>query len=159
MRTRELVLANTLVACLGLALVSGCNEKPQSQAKAPAAPSPAMQAAQPEPAPTPEPEVAQTSKPGQLPGDFPSDIPVYPGATSDQGLSIPGQGMLVTFNTVAAPSDVVAFYDEELPKRGWTVQAGDSEHRIVAHKGDREASIMIMASGAQTEIGVSVQKH
>jgi len=112
---------------------------------------------EPESEPPLESEGAEFSEQGQLPQDFPADLPVYPGAESDQGLSIPGQGLLVTFSTVAASDEVRAYYADELPKRGWTLLESEGEHRIVARKDDQEVSIMIMAAGSLTEIGVSVQ--
>jgi hypothetical protein len=101
---------------------------------------------------------------GHLPSDFPSDVPLYPGAKAQQSMSIPGDSLFVTFEVSASLDEVRAFYREQLQNQGWTITSdADNKKRIDAEKvgtgasGTRSASIMMLDKGAATEVGVSVK--
>jgi len=99
-------------------------------------------------------EIAQ----GELPKDFPSDLPIYPGAKPTTAMMVGGSG-LVVLNSPASIADVLAHYREELPKQGWTVdEVSESPGRVAAHKGKRTATISIsQGEGGQTEIGLALE--
>jgi len=52
------------------------------------------------------------------PDNFPSDAPVYPGATTNQSLQL-GNVLTVTFSTADAPDKVSSFMNDELEAAGW----------------------------------------
>lgn len=93
---------------------------------------------------------------GQLPADYPSDLPVYPGAEAGSALGIPGAAMMVTFSTGDSVEDVSGFLEGALPKQGWAV-TDQSEGTFEATKDSRKARFRISAvdSGGST-IAVSV---
>lgn len=56
-----------------------------------------------------------------LPADFPSNIPVYPGATIVTVSSKTAEGTaFVSFTINKSVAEVLAYYKEEMPKKGWT---------------------------------------
>jgi len=93
---------------------------------------------------------------GELPADYPSDLPVYPGSEAGTALGIPGAAMMVTFSTEDTVDDVSGFLEGELPKNGWSV-TDQSEGSLEATKDSRKARFRISAadSGGST-IAVSV---
>lgn len=149
-RFSALILAHCLAA-----VAAGCGAERES-ATAAAGESPApeisdLSGAAPE-------VVPEIPAAGKLPSDFPADVPTYPGAVVQQSMSVPNHSMFVTFLTTASTEEVHGFYREQLQNRGWSLSdAGDDKHRLTARKGGRTVSIMSMASGAQTEIAVSIQ--
>ena len=103
---------------------------------------------------------AEIPPPGQLPSDFPADLPTYPGAVVQQSASIPIHGIFVGLVTTASSEEVYEYYREQLQNRGWNVsEPGDGKHRLTASKEGRTASIIAVASGAQTEIGISIEEN
>jgi hypothetical protein len=149
-RFSALILAHLLASVL-----VGCSGERESETTA-TGESPAPEAAG---RPAAIPDVgAEFPAPGQLPSNFPADVPTYPGATVQQSLAVPNHSMFVTFVTSASSEEVYEFYREQLQNRGWSIsQAKDDEHYLTVNKEGRTTSIMIMASGAQTEIGISIQ--
>jgi hypothetical protein len=145
---------------LGCGRCGGESGKPASQAAAPP-PAAAVQPAAPheEDVQTQtdqgEPEKAEIAE-GQLPKDYPSDLPIYPGAKPTTSMLVGGSG-LVVLNSDASVADILAHYREDLPAKGWTVDnVSESPARIEAHKGTRTASISISQSGSGTEIGLAL---
>ncbi len=95
---------------------------------------------------------------GQLPSDFPADVPTYPGAVVQQSMSVPNHSLFVTFLTTASREEVYGFYRKQLQNHGWSIsEASDDKHHLTVSKKGRTVSIMAIASGARTEIGISVQ--
>jgi cytoskeletal protein RodZ len=61
---------------------------------------------------------------GSLPDQFPSDFPIYPGATIANSWSASGnetQGVSVVWDTDASIKDVSDFYNDKLSNGGWKV--------------------------------------
>ena len=101
---------------------------------------------------------AEIVAPGDLPSNFPSDVPTYPGARSTQSMAVGDGPALVVFSTSAAPADVYEFYREQLSQNGWSIDSGAADqNQIKASKGARTASIRINRAGGATEIGVVLQ--
>ncbi len=57
-----------------------------------------------------------------LPDGFPSDVPIYAGATVVASMTLPG-GMNVTLKTGDPQEKVRAYYETQLKANGWEVQA------------------------------------
>jgi hypothetical protein len=77
----------------------------------------------------------------QLPSDFPTDIPVYPGATilgSVTGSATEG-GVFVSLNTTDSMDDVKAFYDSKLAENGWTAE-GTTTLGTIIHYSETKGS-------------------
>jgi hypothetical protein len=101
---------------------------------------------------------------GDVPSDWPSDAPAYPGATvSFSAKKNPTDGSagtalsLVTDDTTA---EVVDFYTNALKNNGWAVQgtmnAGPTTI-MAATKGTRNISIMIAAANDKTSITIGIE--
>ncbi len=170
---------------LGL-LVLGCFEDgesvparpPEPAAEAPAEPAAAETGStEPAPAPaapdspertprrmrhvSPDGEVfeAEFTEEGELPADFPDDVPIYENATPQQGMAAVGGGMVVNLRT-GDPSDrVFEFYLESMLEQGWEVEAERShrgQHMLTLRKGNRIAGVSIASSDSFTQIMLSV---
>ena len=100
-----------------------------------------------------------------LPKDWPTDAPVYTGATVQYSMATNpanGQpGSAVILQTKDSADTVAAFYAKALKDNGWTVegtmQAGGATI-VGASKGDRAISIAIGSTEGQTTITIGVGK-
>lgn len=99
-------------------------------------------------------EIAQ----GEMPKDYPSDLPIYPGATPTTAMMVGGSGLII-LSSQASIADVLAHFREQLPVQGWTVdEVSESPGRVAAHKGGRTATISIsQGESGNTEIGVALE--
>lgn len=86
----------------------------------------------------------------KLPDNFPTDIPIYTGATVTSGtVGKDSQGNaedLATFTTPDSVEKVKAFYDAELAKKGWGNNESPALGTLVSYlvtKGDRQLAITI----------------
>ena len=97
----------------------------------------------------------------KLPDNWPSDAPVYPGASvqfSSSSNSKDGQpSAMVMFQTKEAGPNVYEFYKKELVAQGWTVeqdiQSGDGA-MVTATKDTRALSVTVATGDGQTDITV-----
>jgi len=88
-----------------------------------------------------------------MPYNFPSDLPVYPGAQPAAGRGVEKDGGIqlsgVQLVTRDAPSKTRRFYERELEAKGWTIddvrEIGDNT-AISASKGGMKASLLIAPS-------------
>ena len=94
----------------------------------------------------------------ELPKEYPSDLPMYPGSTPTTSLMAGGSGLVVLSST-AQPADVLSHYRTELPNQGWTLdEVTEDPASIRAHKGGRTARISISSGDdGSTEIGVAIE--
>ncbi len=91
-------------------------------------------------------------------GPAPTDVPLMPGG--EVTASDPNK---LSFDTDSAVKDVANFYDQEMPKAGWTKVAAESsvtssETKLVYTKGGRKATVVIsedMFMGTTVEITIS----
>ena len=98
-------------------------------------------------------EIAQ----GELPKDYPSDLPLYPGSKPTTAMMVGGSGLII-LSSQASVADVLAHFREQLPAQGWTVdEVSESPGRVAAHKGGRSATISISEAEGGTEIGVALE--
>jgi hypothetical protein len=149
---REFFVTSFLICFLATILTSCAEERspaenPPEAAPAASATIPAVQRS--------DVEIPET---GNLPSDFPSDVPIFPGAVPHHSLSILGDSMMVTFTIDSLSDDVYDFYETHLTIHGWTVSEREKgAHRVRATKDTRSISVMIMATGASTEIMVAIE--
>jgi hypothetical protein len=96
-----------------------------------------------------------------VPDNFPTDVPLYPGAQAAQGKGIEIEGSpqsAVQFLTNDAYGDVHRFYTEQLTSKGWTIDE-DSENEmsatIRASKDNCKADVLVTpAEGGGSDIFV-----
>jgi len=100
---------------------------------------------------------------GQLPANFPKDIPIYPGAKpagSWTSITKDEKGVLVTLETNDGKNKVVSFYSAELPKNGWTIETTtntDEGVMYIIKKNTRTGWVTITAEkNGKTTIGIVV---
>lgn len=109
---------------------------------------------------------------GQMPADYPKDIPVYPGAgvngagSSEQGLAISfadinqpvreKTGEFLLLETTDPVEQILDFYRRELEKEGWKTQPeGVTDARLnglAAIKGSRRIRLLIKKSSGKQDI-------
>lgn len=94
-----------------------------------------------------------------VPDNFPSDIPVYPGAQAAQGKGVDLDGSAqsaVQLLTNDALGDVRKFYSAELAAKGWTFDQDtetETSATITATKGECQTNILIVpAPGGGSDI-------
>ncbi len=174
-RRRGTILLGALAA---LALIAaGCDSGTQE----PAAPAPEATAVAPEAEASPdstgsapaavarEGEIDSSRFPAEMPegasaaipDNFPTDMPVYPGAQAAQGKGVEIDGSpqtAVQLLTNDALGDVRAYYTSELAAKGWTIDSDEQNEAaatIQASKGDCKASVLITpAEGGGSDIFV-----
>lgn len=92
----------------------------------------------------------------QLPENFPTEIPRYPGAELKQATgadgSLPGaQGTLTEWNTADASDRVLAFYREQLQSSNWTLEPTPltaPQGTIVARQNDLQVTVAVPSTTA-----------
>ena len=161
----RLARAGLLVCAIALGSIAvACgNEEP-------GAPEPAASPAEPtQPAPESAPSAAATPGPAEagdpdptltedaLPEDFPSDVPIYPGAKIGPSISMPGEGVFATFQTDDAVDAILTHYRSELAKNGWSVVDTAEGDGLEGTKGGRSVDLRARPSeGNHTEIAISL---
>ena len=132
---------------------------PAAPAPAPAAPRAEAPAAQAQPA-IPVPEVVEEAPEwtGELPNDFPADVPHYPGAKVTSAKGNAEIGIAVTFDSPDDREAVARFYADGLAASGWQVQLDDipEGRMIVAQKEDRQANAIVYQGGQGTVVNLIV---
>ncbi len=161
----RLARAGLLVCAIALGSIAvACgNEEP-------GAPEPAASPAEPtQPAPESAPSAAATPGPaeeggpdptlteGAIPEDFPSDVPIYPGAKIGPSISMPGEGLFATFETGDAVDAILTHYRSELAKNGWSVVDNADGDGIDGTKGGRTVELRARPNEEKrTEIAISL---
>ena len=86
--------------------------------------------------PTPAQVAEPKPTPGNLPADFPSDVPVYKDASLSDVQSLANDAHNVIFKTDGSIPDVYHFYDNQMRKNGWEVtqQLQRSTHAFLSFK-------------------------
>ena len=99
----------------------------------------------------------------KLPSNYPTDIPLYTGATVVSAITGNGttgsQGSTVSLTTPDSADKVQAYYDAQLASKGWT--KGESATfgpatTFTATKGDRQLSIEILNSSTDNLTSILV---
>ena len=92
-----------------------------------------------------------------LPDGFPSDVPIYPGATITLTSETP-QGMNVVLRTKDPAEKVRQFYQEKLKAEGWEIVATmnmPTGAMLQAKKGERSQTVITGSDGQQTTISLT----
>jgi hypothetical protein len=89
-----------------------------------------------------------------LPADFPTDLPIYPGATVSKATEVPGKNLKAGWTTADEPNKVASYYTDALTGQGWTTQRVDGHDGILvfADKRSRSATIGVGTSNGKTTI-------
>ncbi len=97
-----------------------------------------------------------------MPENFPSDVPVYPGADVQGSYSIDGangKGHTVGLQTNDSLADVTAWYRREVAAKGWTV-VGDATYNgslvLSATKDSRGLNVSVSEEDGTVTIGLVV---
>jgi hypothetical protein len=102
--------------------------------------------------------VVQAGAGATVPKDWPSAIPVYPGATVQAAMATP-QGKTLHLVTTDGPDKVVAFYTSKLPgKQTALVDLGQS--KTIAHENgkDKIAVVANALGDGKTQIMLSISQ-
>ncbi len=105
---------------------------------------------------------------GELPEDFPGDVPAYPDADitfSHVGSGSEAESASASLETNDSVDEVSAWYEKQIPDNGWEIQSTDSWSSgpdqyvsYTATQGDRELSVGISVSEDVTMITIAVYK-
>jgi hypothetical protein len=146
--------AIVLLALATAGLGCGSEEKP------PAPPSTAPEATPPAAPGAPEPVAEAPEWAGELPVDFPADVPRYPGAKVASARGNEEVGVAVTFDSADGLAAVAKFYSDSLAAQGWQTQTQELPEgtMIMAEKEDRRASALVRSGGQATLIQLIVVK-
>ena len=95
-----------------------------------------------------------------LPADFPTDLPIYPGATVSRAIEVPGKHLKAGWTTGDEPNKVASYYTDALNGQGWSTHRVDGADGILvfADKGSRSATIGIGTSQGKTTIDLLTVK-
>ena len=98
-----------------------------------------------------------------LPSDWPSDVPLMPGAQVQySGTSNKDKGSGVVFTTTKTLDEVVAFYRDQLTASGWTVQSSGAIANftaLTATKGEVGLSFAVQAAApGQTTVTIGIDR-
>jgi hypothetical protein len=146
------ILTSLLCTALFTALACGSGDSGPAEAPAAeAAPPPSASA----PAPS-EPAAEPTISSGELHANYPSDLPVYPGAAAGTSLSVPGAALMATFESEDATGTITDYLKNALAEKGWAVSNQDAE-TLEATKTSRTAIFRVSDSdGGGSTIVVTV---
>ena len=104
---------------LVLLLACGGEEAPSPADTTPPAPAATPEPASPPAAAMPSRDVEIAT--GELPKDYPADLPQPPSAAPQTSMLVPGQGGLITFTSSETSEAVVDHFKKTLPEQGWDV--------------------------------------
>jgi len=164
---------------LALALAcTGEEPAPPAPPPEPEAAAPSEPESEPEPAPAPDaepepepPRITRTITPdgkvfeaeyrkeGELPSNFPDDVPLYGNARPLGSMSSPQHGAIVNLRSSDPPESVFAWYQERYVDQGWEIEMAKEERgrrTIVARKGNRVSSVVITGLPDATQTILSV---
>jgi hypothetical protein len=101
-----------------------------------------------------------------LPADWPTDAPIYAGATIQYAASVNpttgNPGSAAVLMTTDAPADVAAQYKDALEDAGWTITANGNAMGMMtmaAAKDDRTLSALIAGQAGQTSITIAIERE
>ena len=177
------IIGTSIAATAVSLLLLGCGAEEDPDRQQPAA----EQSAAPESAPAPAPEamnqvveqmdpdgkrmhLTATSPTGrkfqasigdevEIPAEFPSDVPIFPGATPMASMSAPDEGIIVTFKSGNAQQEIFDYYESELPKSGWSLQTDEnagSQLSLDAIKEGRKVSVIVAGTEGDARVSVIV---
>ena len=103
-------------------------------------------------------EIAGKGKGLDLPADFPSDVPVYPGARIASSLSnMQNNLLLLNLESDDSVGQVSDYYEKELKAQGWELQTAsktETKGRFAGIKANRRAAVVIRSRKRQGDTNV-----
>jgi hypothetical protein len=95
---------------------------------------------------------------GELPSDFPGDVPQYPGSKVTEAKGTNDAGLTVTFDSADALETASTNYADSLAATGWATrrETGDEGMMIFAEKDDRTLLAIVQQGGQGTLIRILV---
>ena len=101
----------------------------------------------------------------KLPADFPSDIPIYPGATVTASVGAAGQAAgktshVVTFETSDSADSVASFYKAKLAAWQSSAEVGTPEGKMLVLQSPdsrRRVSLLAASKSGKTSVSLSVE--
>lgn len=106
----------------------------------------------------PKPDMA-FSGPSEPPAGLSDDVPIFPNATTVGSMTSPTSGTIVNLNSPDAADAIFAWYQQELPKRGWMLDkqsASTFSHLVTATQDTRKATVLIKRGPSGTAILITV---
>lgn len=101
---------------------------------------------------------------GDVPADWPSDVPVYEGAkvqyTASTNPANGRPGNMMVLQSTDASDDVYAFYQQALVDNGWTVESqanAAGANTLVAKKEGRTVSLLVTPVQDATAISIGIE--
>ncbi len=100
------------------------------------------------PSPTELPEGSAAA----IPGEFPDEVPIYPGSLPAQGKGLVSDGVpmaAVQLQTTDSPKEVYDFYLDKLTREGWTIEEREDlagKNAITATNGKCTATVLAAPS-------------
>jgi len=97
-----------------------------------------------------------------LPADFPTDLPIYPGAAVSKVTEVPGKNLKAGWTTADEPNKVASYYTDAFTGQDWSTQRVDGHDGtlVFADKRSRSATIGIGTSNGKTTIDLlAVERH
>ena len=94
-----------------------------------------------------------------VPGSFPTDVPLYPGAKPMASMSAGREGTMVTFKTTDSQQEIFEFYQTQLAEQGWKVAEEESfggQLELVGLKDSRKTTVSISGTKGDSRISVIV---
>ncbi len=94
-----------------------------------------------------------------MPEEFPSDVPIFPGSTPMASMSSPDEGMIVTFKSSEEQQDIFDFYQSNLERDGWQIlddQKLGGQLSFDAVKNDRKVSVVVAGTKGDARVSVIV---
>jgi len=160
-----LLACGIALASIGWACGGGESSKPESAATPaePAQTQPAPGEAAPPAGAMPAPGQAAPGEAvaaeGVVPEGYPSDVPLYPGATPGSSMSMPGLGVFATFSSDDTVDKILAHYRGELAKGGWSVSDSADGGGVDGTKGKRSVQVRARKNETgQSEIAINVSE-
>jgi hypothetical protein len=160
LHSKAIVSLSLVLALAGIGCGSDETPKAEPPGAAPTpAPTPPREAAAPAAeatAPAVEEEVIEWS--GELPSDFPGDVPQYPDSKVTDAKGTNDLGLAVVFDTRDTPETVSKFYADSLAAMGWQTQTEPTDEgtMILADKEDRMLQALVHSGGQGTLIEIIV---
>jgi hypothetical protein len=136
----------------------GCGSEETAPPAAPAAPAPPEPAAA---APAPAPEAAAIPTPewsGELPPDFPADVPRHPGSKVTSARGTEDLGVAVSLSIADGVDAVAKFYADGLAAQSWQTQTQVTPEgtMVFADKEGRRAQALVHAGGDGTLVDLII---
>ena len=121
-------------------------------------PDPTAEPPAPPPVEIPKPDIA-FSGPSEPPAGVSEDVPLFPNATTLGSMTSPTRGTIVNLSSAEPADAIFAWYQDELPKRGWLIDkqsATTFSHLVTATRDTRKATVLIKRGPAGTAILITV---